>query len=212
MGDADDTPRGPKRGAGTRDQILAAAAELIDEAGMAATTTRAIAERAGCAEGSIYRHFPDKHGLLLEIMKGRFPSVIELFATLPGRAGSGTVEGTIRELLTVALGFYRSIIPMVAGAVAQRDLVEQQRRYFNETNTGPLRVLQSVADYIRGEQELGRVAGHLSPDHVARILLGTCFVQAFLEHLMGPKAVLGPDAQFAATAAAAVADGLLPRP
>lgn len=46
-----------------RDAICKAALELFAEKGIEATTTREIAERAGAAEGTLYRHFEGKDDL-----------------------------------------------------------------------------------------------------------------------------------------------------
>ncbi len=46
-----------------RRRIEAAALELFARVGVEGTTTRAIADRAGVAEGSLYRHFPTKDEL-----------------------------------------------------------------------------------------------------------------------------------------------------
>lgn len=46
-----------------RDAICETALELFAEKGIEATTTREIAERAGTAEGTLYRHFEGKNDL-----------------------------------------------------------------------------------------------------------------------------------------------------
>lgn len=46
-----------------RDAVCEAALELFAENGIEATTTREIAERAGAAEGTLYRHFQGKKDL-----------------------------------------------------------------------------------------------------------------------------------------------------
>ena len=56
-------------GEATRQRLLRAALELFTTTGFQATTTPAIAERAGVAEGTIYRHFPGKEQLLNEVYR-----------------------------------------------------------------------------------------------------------------------------------------------
>lgn len=50
-------------------RILDAAAVLIDEAGIEATTTRAIAERAGVAYPSLYRFFADREEIFDQLLE-----------------------------------------------------------------------------------------------------------------------------------------------
>jgi AcrR family transcriptional regulator len=57
-------------GEGTRQRLLRAALELFTTEGFLATTTPVIAQRAGVAEGTIYRHFSGKEHLLNEVYRG----------------------------------------------------------------------------------------------------------------------------------------------
>ncbi len=194
----------------TRRVILDAAEEVIRRRGMGGATTRAIAERAGCAEGTIYRHFPDKHTLICEIVHSSFPAFHELMSSLPDRAGEGTVRETLDEVGIHALAFFRRVIPLVAGPLGDHELLLQQRRFFVETRTGPLVTFATVVAYLSREQERGRVSPNASPQHVTRLLLGACFAQAFVEAVVGDDAALGSDADFVAASVAALLPGLEP--
>jgi AcrR family transcriptional regulator len=54
---------------GTRQRLLTAARELIDEGGYGATSVLAIADRAGVAAGTLYRHFASKEELFVEVFR-----------------------------------------------------------------------------------------------------------------------------------------------
>ncbi|MFZ1996039.1 MAG: helix-turn-helix domain-containing protein, partial [Solirubrobacteraceae bacterium] len=54
---------------GTRERLLAAARELIEEGGYGGASVLAIAERAGVAAGTLYRHFASKEELFVEVFR-----------------------------------------------------------------------------------------------------------------------------------------------
>ena len=53
----------------TRERLLLAARELIEEGGYGAASVLAIAERAGVAAGTLYRHFASKEELFVEVFR-----------------------------------------------------------------------------------------------------------------------------------------------
>ena len=67
-----------------RQAVLDAAGELFTGAGYAATTTRAIAERAGLRQASLYYHFPAKEDILAALLAGTVRPSLELAAGLVG--------------------------------------------------------------------------------------------------------------------------------
>ncbi|MFI6166156.1 TetR/AcrR family transcriptional regulator [Nocardia sp. NPDC051052] len=73
-------------GARLRDDIVAAAVELLDETGdEKAVTLRSVARRVGIAAPSIYRHFPDQPTIMLAVVQRAFAELEEhLSAALAG--------------------------------------------------------------------------------------------------------------------------------
>ncbi|MCX5419606.1 TetR/AcrR family transcriptional regulator [Streptomyces sp. NBC_00078] len=59
----------PDSGLQPREELLAAAAELFTTHGYAATTTRAVAERAGMRQASMYHYVSGKEELLAELLE-----------------------------------------------------------------------------------------------------------------------------------------------
>jgi AcrR family transcriptional regulator len=56
-------------GAPTRSRLLQAARSVIEERGYGAASVLAIAERAGVSSGTLYRHFPSKQDLFVEVFR-----------------------------------------------------------------------------------------------------------------------------------------------
>jgi AcrR family transcriptional regulator len=194
-----------------REQIVDAAERIIVDRGFTAATTRAIAETARCAEGSIYRYFPHKNALFVEVVKRRYPEFTNLLAALPDRVGKGSVQRTLDELVRAALEFYRMILPVVAGTLTERTLLEAQREHFHKSGSGPAHSIDAVADYLRQEQRLGRLSPKTSPVHASRMLLGAPFAQAFLEQMLGPAASIGADEEYARDIVKCLMEGMANR-
>ncbi|MBF2063843.1 MAG: TetR/AcrR family transcriptional regulator [Calothrix sp. C42_A2020_038] len=57
----------PPSEAQTRNRILQAAQRLFAAQGFDGTTTRDLAQAAGVAEGTLFRHFPNKKAILVEV-------------------------------------------------------------------------------------------------------------------------------------------------
>jgi AcrR family transcriptional regulator len=54
---------------GTRERLVLAARSLLEDGGYTAASVQAIAERAGVATGALYRHFPSKAELFVEVFR-----------------------------------------------------------------------------------------------------------------------------------------------
>jgi AcrR family transcriptional regulator len=55
--------------AATRARLVEAARALLEEGGYAATSVLAVADRAGVSAGALYRHFPSKAELFVEVLR-----------------------------------------------------------------------------------------------------------------------------------------------
>src|SRR5579871_2269857 len=90
----------------TKQQLLAAAASLLDHGGPAAVTLRAVGDKVGVSQTAPNRHFKDKHDLLEAIARETFNEVSEMLANTMRRANSplGALRLAIREYLELARG------------------------------------------------------------------------------------------------------------
>jgi len=165
----------------TRTRLIDATTTVVRQVGYQHATTRAIAEAAGVAEGTMYRHFVDKQELFLEAILVRNASVIEWMAELPGRAGTGTVRGHLTDALTVLAALRDDILPLELGILSDPALAEARRRAVDTADGYPPQVpLLAVATYLTLEQRLGRVRADVDARGAATVLFASLMGLALL--------------------------------
>lgn len=77
-------------------RIERAARELFAELGYEETTTRAIAERAEIAAGTLFTYFPEKRALLLHLMRSDIDEALEgAFETMPAVPPADPVDALV---------------------------------------------------------------------------------------------------------------------
>jgi AcrR family transcriptional regulator len=85
---------------GTRERLVAAARALLEDGGYAAASVQAIAERTGLAAGALYRHFPSKADLVVEVF--RDAAKRDLAAMREAASSGGCVERLEAAVATFA--------------------------------------------------------------------------------------------------------------
>jgi AcrR family transcriptional regulator len=89
-------------GLATRERLLAAARELIEEGGYGSASVAAIAERAGVASGTVYRHFASKAELFLEVFRAVCAGEERAMRAAADDAGAAAVDRLEAVLATFA--------------------------------------------------------------------------------------------------------------
>ncbi|MEH2029321.1 MAG: TetR/AcrR family transcriptional regulator [Nostoc sp.] len=78
----------PPSEAQTRTRILEAAQRLFASQGFDGTTTRDLAQAAGVAEGTLFRHFPNKKAILVEVATSGWVEILTDLLTELSEMGS----------------------------------------------------------------------------------------------------------------------------
>jgi AcrR family transcriptional regulator len=165
----------------TRDRLLRAARELIEEDGYAAASVIAIAERTGVAAGTLYRHFTSKEELFVEVFRSVCDREVR---AMRAAADNMPPEAThVDRLETVLATFAERALrkPRLAWALIAEPvdpLVDAERLAYRE------RYSVLTADALRS----GITAGELPEQNVeltAAALVGGCG-----EALVGPLSPL----------------------
>ncbi|MFI6877949.1 helix-turn-helix domain-containing protein [Streptomyces sp. NPDC050400] len=82
----------PDSGLAPRAELLAAAAELFTTKGYAATTTRAVAERAGMRQATMYHYVSGKEELLAELLESTVTPSLALARSLLADADASAAD------------------------------------------------------------------------------------------------------------------------
>src|SRR5690348_545299 len=136
----------------TRQIIIDATERIIQSKGLARTTTKEIAREAGCAEGTLYKHFEDKESLFMAVIQENLPEFALVMRE--DRAGTGTVAENLEEIALAAIQYYEKLLPLAVSLFADTDLLARQRTWMQENQGSPIRIHERVATYIEAEQRL----------------------------------------------------------
>jgi AcrR family transcriptional regulator len=192
----------------TRQRILEAAQRLIETGGFSRLTTRAIAAEAGCAEGTLFKHFNRKEDLCLAVVLENSPKFRD---TITGkRPGTGSVRRNLEDIALAAIRLSDKLIPLAAALFADAKLLARQRQALRENGRGPKEAFDLIAAYISEEQHLGRIRREAVPLVVGALLLGPCFHWAFLRQGLGKSLLPMTDQEFATGLVAELMRGLAP--
>lgn len=176
------------RGRATRKRLLSATTDLVKEVGYAQTTVRAVARAAGIAEGTIYRHFPDKSSLLLAAVVAQFEPIAEWMSQLPARAGEGELADTLTECLTRLASLRERLLPLELAMLTDPEL--SAARDQKALPAGAPDPPAMLAEYLAAEQDLGRLRADVDPTEAATLILVTLFGLAIAPS--GPSASTAP--------------------
>ena len=182
----------------TGNEILTAAAELFAERGYKGTTTRAIAERAGVNEVTLFRLFKNKQGILRALgeswqssMAGyavaALPEPTDTRATLEALAQLEVHQATTYGAVAMRLAMDATVSPEVAELLGEgmgdnfaglvTYLIERQATGDLRPDIDPRVMAEAffalTSTFVLSRQVLGRgaVAGDLAIDEVERQLL-----------------------------------------
>ena len=155
---------------GVREQLFAAADRVLARTGPAGLTTRAITAEAGVANGVLHRHFRDLDVFLTEFAASRLAALAEAAASLPSRAGQGSVAGNLTDA-TVAL-FGPSALALMNLVAARPGLRPSVEHAAAPTGGGIGDIQSQFAAYLDAEKELGRIAPGADTQALAFTLIG----------------------------------------
>ena len=166
-----------ERLANNRDRILVAARKLVAEGGFREAQIAAVAALAGISTGMIYRHFPSKADLFVEVLEAAVDEEIGILSEIaqgPGPAGARLAQAVTCFVRRALRG------PNLAYAFVFEPVDP-------EVETARLRCRKKFGDVFKAILLEG-IERHEFPDQDVNAS-AACIVGAFTEALVGP---IGP--------------------
>jgi len=121
------TPRQARSGE-TVAAILEAAAQILEQGGLAAFNTNAVAERAGVSIGTLYQYFADKGALLRALGEREMAAALASVGTAlnadAGASADDRVRAVVRALVNAFGGRQRARKAVVQAVLAQGGTIE----------------------------------------------------------------------------------------
>lgn len=153
-----------------RQDLIAAAAWLVERKGARSISVRAITARAGVATGSLYQHFNGLDDLLVALVVDRFEVVASEGRALHEQAGLGTVVHNLIEFgRRMAAG---PSVPLATLMARRPDLAARARDALGAAQApGQEQLERAVADYLCAEQHLARIRRDVDAGGAALMLV-----------------------------------------
>jgi len=186
---------GRPRSAEAQRAVLASARELFEERGYDAATIEAVAARSGVAKTTIYRWWPSRASLLVEVLAEVHTAAVPLPA---GGEPVRAIVGELRDAAEALNGLTGKLLSALLGE-AQHD--PEVREELLDGLFRPRRA--STARVIRRAQETGAIRPDVPPDIAADLLFGPLFYRMLVRHDPVTKAFMMQVFRF-------VMDGLQP--
>ncbi|MBD8637492.1 TetR/AcrR family transcriptional regulator [Stenotrophomonas sp. CFBP 13725] len=170
------SPLMEERMAGARERILLAARELVAAGGYRNAPVTAVATQAGVSTGLIYRHFPSKAELFVEVLSAAVEHEVQI---LEGIA-AGTEPAPQRLRLAITAFVRRAL---AGPGLAHAFIVEPVDP---EVEAERMRGRRRFGDVFRRLVQDGMATGAFPAQDVD--VTAACIVGAFTEALVGPTA------------------------
>ena len=153
--------------------------------GLSGVTTRQISQEVGCSEGALYVHFEGRLELLLAMLEESLPRMLQPLQALQQSLGRGSAQDNLVQALNGIFKFHQRVVPATAGLFAEPELLAAYRNSLKGQGKGPHLSMRVLAEYMRAEQRLGRIASHIDAHLAASLIMSSSFFRAFAEQFFG---------------------------
>lgn len=159
-----------QKGTATRDRIVAAAAKLIHERGVAGTTIDDVRDAASVSSSQFYHYFQDKMALVREVIAFQTEAVLASQGEFLGRLDNMKALHRWRDLLVRIQRELRCEGGCPLGSLSN-EIAEVSPEFRLDLNRAFMRWEDGIGSGLRAMHERGELRKDADPDRLATALL-----------------------------------------
>ncbi|MFP4599656.1 MAG: TetR/AcrR family transcriptional regulator [Persicimonas sp.] len=175
---------GRKSSVERRREIAGAALQILAEGGLHQLTTAALAERVGLAEGTIFRHFDDKAGIIsaaTELVEQMFDQALPAEDTEPLERLGAFVRMRL-QLVELHPGIQRIMFSDRLATCGSAEAVERVDRLKQ-------RAIDFMLDALREARDQGLLREDIEVDALLLMVHGTAMAAAFSVNQLADRGI-----------------------
>jgi AcrR family transcriptional regulator len=163
----------------TRQRIVNAALELFASQGVSETTTKQISELAEVNEVTLFRHFGNKHGLLLAVIEDSAVFTQLGQALIQQANQNGSIHQALKDYATACLEALERVPGVVRSVVGEAGQYPAENR--EALGRGFTQANRYVAEYLEAAIAREQLQANLSTEKLASLLNGMLLGYAVIE-------------------------------
>lgn len=170
--------------ADNRNRILAAARTLVSEGGWAEAQVGHVAAAASLATGTVYRYFPSKAHLCVEVLSTVSQREVDVLHAIANGNDSDTPTQRLHAAITTFVERAMRNRRLAYALIAEpcEPAIDQARLTYRHA------ISEQIVRTVRAGQASGDFRPHLDPNLAATVIVG-----GFMEGLIGPLSPLNAD-------------------
>jgi AcrR family transcriptional regulator len=166
-------------------KIIQAAVETFSEKGYAASSTSEIAQKAGVAEGTIFRHYKTKKDLLISIVAPMMAKLIAPFVLKDFNkvlhSAYPKYEDFLRAVIKNRMEFARNNLPIIKIMLHELPFQSELQAQFKEHIAKKVfNRLQDVVEHFQSDSQIIALPSHVAVRVSVSVLIGFVFARFFL--------------------------------
>ena len=161
------------RSRATVDAVLTAAAHILEERGLSAFNTNAVAERAGVSIGSLYQYFPSKDAILVALMEQSLTMFSEDLSDAIDGAPGDSLADDLKFMLQMGLMSHLrrpNLMRLLEGEFQRLEDHIDKASSHGMVREATVRLLERYRDRIRPSHDIAIMAQDVGA--IAKVLMG----------------------------------------